>query len=273
MIPGSRSCQDLGPPGLTSLLRPQAAVPSAGWNQTFLIVPAVVIHSSICSFYCKVCGGNIGGWGFGVMQMGRPYFFARELIICWSIITLSSIEFAFLFKSGHSFLGWYLVSTFWSISRVGLEYPVTGIKTKGGLLYLLIKIKFCEIEGARCLLLLEEELRIQVRHLLSSRLNTSKTMSFKSWYCDSFFFFFLICRFFPLAVPVAVYSHHLLCFYHLQKGLARGGGAAAVAWKRSWLLATVSAGPAAQSTKPVPLEVSPFISVGSANICWKLTQY
>lgn len=57
----------------------------------------------------------------------------------------------------------------------------------------------------------------------------------------------------PLVVPVAIYSHHLLCFYHLQKGLASGGGAAAVAWKSSWLLATVSAGPAAQNTKPVPL--------------------
>lgn len=37
MIPRSRSCQDWGEPGLTSLLLSQAAVPSAGWNQTFLL--------------------------------------------------------------------------------------------------------------------------------------------------------------------------------------------------------------------------------------------
>lgn len=36
---------------------------------------------------------------------------------------------------------------------------ITGIKTKGDLLYLfVVKIKVCEVEGARCLLLLEEEL-------------------------------------------------------------------------------------------------------------------
>lgn len=65
----------------------------------------------------------------------------------------------------------------------------------------------------------------------------------------------------PLVVPVAIYSHHLLCFYHLQKGLASGGGAAAVAWKRSWLLATVSVGPAAQSTQSIPLRSHPFKQV------------
>lgn len=98
-----------------------------------------------------------------------------------------------------------------------------------------------------------------MRHLLSSKLNTSKTMSYKSLHCYRrllFFFWFVDPPPAPaitLVVPVAIYSHHLLCFYHLQKGLASGGGAAAVAWKRSWLLATVRAGPEAQSTKPVPL--------------------
>lgn len=105
------------------------------------------------------------------------------------------------------------------------------------------------------------------RHLILARVSVIRAVTVAGG-------FFLVCRFFsPMVVPVAIYSHHLLFFYHLQKDLASGGGAAAVAWKRRWLLATVSAGPEAQSTKSVPLRSHPSSQSIQQIICQGLTQY
>lgn len=82
-------------------------------------------------------------------------------------------------------------------------------------------------------------------------------MGYESWHCDRIFFFLLFFRFFFSPHPGST-SNNILPSCSLLLPPAKGSGKlgeepAAVAWKRSWLLATVSAGPAAQSPKSVLL--------------------
>lgn len=82
-------------------------------------------------------------------------------------------------------------------------------------------------------------------------------MGYESWHCDRIFFFLLFFRFFFSPLPGST-SNNILPSCSLLLPPAKGSGKlgeepAAVAWKRSWLLATVSAGPAAQSPKSVLL--------------------
>ena len=81
-----------------------------------------------------------------------------------------------------------------------------------------------EIEGTTCLHL-EEKLRISKIITLAEALNAGKSMGYESWHHDRIFFFLFFRFFFPpsLVVPVTIYSHNPLCFYHLQKGLASWG--------------------------------------------------
>lgn len=138
--------------------------------------------------------------------------------------------------------------------------PKSRDKDRWALLYLLIfKIKVCEVEGAECLPLQDEKLRIRETSPWQQALNTGKSMDYKTWHTDRNFFFWVL-DFFPLVVPVAVYSHRLLCFCHLQKGLASGGGACSCCLEEELAPSNSISRPCSSVHWVRPFEISPFLS-------------
>lgn len=114
------------------------------------------------------------------------------------------------------------------------------------------------VGGAKCQIPLLESYKGGVSLVADTECWQEKSVGHKSWHCDRF----------PspppllyssssLPHPVPIYSHHLLCFYHLQKSRASGGGTCSCCLEGKLAPSNSVSRPATQSTKSIHFRSHP----------------
>lgn len=146
MILESWSCQDLGQGLAASLLWSQAVCALcwmkshfSNFHQKWSSIQLFLNLSILLQSLWKV---TIGNENYEQRIWTNPIPLLRELIVCWFVLMLSSIEFAF-----KSFL-FRAPGVYFLIGRLSRALNKR-IKTEGDLPFLLLRINVCEFHGAR----------------------------------------------------------------------------------------------------------------------------